>query len=149
VKNNPETPPDFLFSPVQHIRTLYSPCHNTWKWIFWGIHKENMMVEKNLPKSFDELIKTSTKPVLVDFYADWCGPCKMVSPLIKRIAQEYSGKLLTIKINIDNKQHIAVRYNINSVPTIMMFFKGKELMRLQGAHPYDTIKSNIELFWPE
>jgi len=103
----------------------------------------------NLPKSFDELIRTSAKPVLVDFYADWCGPCKMVSPVIQRIAKDYSGKLLTIKIDIDRKKDIAIRYSINSVPTIMMFFQGKELMRLQGAHPYDSIKSNIELFWPE
>ncbi|MBN1697329.1 MAG: thioredoxin [Spirochaetales bacterium] len=107
------------------------------------------MADKNLPKSFEELIRTSGKPVLVDFYADWCGPCKMVSPVIQRIAKEYSGKLLTIKIDIDRKKDIALHYGINSVPTIMMFFQGKELMRLQGARPYDSIKSNIELFWPE
>ena len=107
------------------------------------------MGDKNLPKSFDELISTSEKPVLVDFYADWCGPCKMVSPVIKRIAKEYSSKLLTIKIDIDKKKQIANKHNIMSVPTIVMFYKNKELMRLTGAHPYDTIKSNIELFWPE
>ena len=107
------------------------------------------MVKKNLPKSFNELIKTSKIPILVDFYADWCGPCKMVAPTIKRIAKEYSGKLLTIKIDIDRKKKLAVKYNVMSVPTIIMFFKDKELMRLKGAQPYDTIKSNIELFWPE
>jgi len=107
------------------------------------------MGDKNLPKSFDELISTSEKPVLVDFYADWCGPCKMVSPVIKRIAKEYSSKLLTIKIDIDKRKQIAHKHNIMSVPTIVMFYKNKELMRLTGAHPYDTIKSNIELFWPE
>ena len=107
------------------------------------------MGDKDLPKSFDELISTSQKPVLVDFYADWCGPCKMVSPVIKRIAKEYSSRLLTIKIDIDKRKRIADKHNIMSVPTIVMFYKNKELMRLTGAHPYDTIKSNIELFWPE
>jgi thioredoxin 1 len=107
------------------------------------------MAGKNLPKSFIELIRTSDIPVLVDFYADWCGPCKMVSSLIRRIAKEYSGKLLTVKIDIDRKKNLAVQYDVKGVPTIVMFFKGKELMRLTGAHPYDTIKSNIELFWPE
>lgn len=107
------------------------------------------MAGKNLPKSFTELIRTSNKPVLVDFYADWCQPCKMVSPVIRKIAKEYSGKLLTVKIDIDRKKDLAVQHDVMSVPTIAMFFKGKELMRLTGAHPYDTIKSNIELFWPE
>jgi thioredoxin 1 len=101
------------------------------------------MSERNLPKSFHELIATSSIPVLVDFYADWCGPA------IKRIAKEYSGRLLTVKIDIDIKKEVAGQFNIQSVPTIMMFFKGKELLRLTGAHPYETIKSNIELFWPE
>ncbi|MBN2441203.1 MAG: thioredoxin [Spirochaetales bacterium] len=104
---------------------------------------------KNLPKSFNELISTSSIPVLVDFWAEWCGPCKIVSPIIKRIAREYSHKLLTIKINIDNRKNLAQQYNIMSIPTIVMFYKSKELMRLVGSHPYDKIKSNIELFWPD
>ncbi|MBN2533563.1 MAG: thioredoxin [Spirochaetales bacterium] len=107
------------------------------------------MAGKDLPQSFNELIKTSNKPVLVDFYADWCGPCKMVSPVIRKIAKEYSGKLITVKIDIDRKKNLAAQYNVQAVPTIIMFFKGNELMRLTGSHPYDTIKSNIELFWPE
>jgi thioredoxin-like negative regulator of GroEL len=73
----------------------------------------------------------------------------MVSPIIQRIAKEYSGRLLTVKIDTDRKKNFAVQYNIKGVPTVIMFFQGKELMRLTGAHPYDTIKSNIELFWPE
>ena len=107
------------------------------------------MAGKNLPKSFNELISTSKVPVLVDFYADWCQPCKMVSTVIRRIAKEYSGKLLTIKIDIDKKQNLAAQYKVMSVPTIMMFFKSKELMRLTGAYPYDKIKADIELSWPE
>ncbi len=98
----------------------------------------------NLPKSFFQLIKTSEKPVLVDFYADWCGPCKMVSPAIKKVAGDFKGKIITIKINVDMKQDIAARYRIQSIPTIMMFWKGKDIMRLTGAYPYEGIKAEVE-----
>ncbi len=99
---------------------------------------------KNLPKSFHELIETSDKPVLVDFYADWCGPCKMVSPAIKKVAGDFKGRIITIKINVDHKQQIAAQYQIQSIPTIMMFYKGKDIMRLTGAYPYEAIRSEVE-----
>jgi thioredoxin 1 len=102
----------------------------------------------DLPKSFFDLIEVSEKPVLVDFWAQWCGPCRMVSPIIQRIASEYSGKLLTVKINVDEKQHIAGRFEINSIPTIAMFYKGQEIMRLQGALPYEQLKREIERHLP-
>lgn len=97
-----------------------------------------------LPNKFDELIRTNELPVLVDFYADWCGPCKMVSPIIARIAKEYKGRLTTIKINTEKKPAISAEYSIQSIPTIMMFHKGKQLMRLQGAHPYESLKKEID-----
>ena len=56
-----------------------------------------------MPKSFDELIRKSNRPVLVDFWADWCGPCKMVSPIVEQLAKEYSGRLMTVKVNVDKK----------------------------------------------
>ncbi len=101
-------------------------------------------MNKQLPKSFFELIEQSDKPVLVDFYADWCGPCKMVSPAIRRVAGDFKGRIVTIKINVDIKQHIAARYQIQSIPTIMMFWKGKDIMRLTGAYPYESIKAEVE-----
>ncbi len=97
-----------------------------------------------LPASFEELIQKNENPVLVDFYADWCGPCKMVSPVIARIASEYKGRLTTVKINTEKKQAVAARYGIQSIPTIMLFHKGKQLMRLQGAYPYDSLKAEID-----
>ena len=97
-----------------------------------------------LPKSFNDLINTSKKPVLVDFYADWCGPCKIVSPIIQNLAKEYSGKIITVKINIDMKQQIASQFQIQSIPTIMMFYKGRALFRLVGARPYEIVKNNID-----
>lgn len=100
-------------------------------------------MDTQLPKSFFELIESSGKPVLVDFYADWCGPCKMVSPAIKRVAGDFKGKIITIKINVDKKQNIAATYKIQSIPTIMMFYKGVDIMRLTGAYPYEAIKTEV------
>ncbi len=104
------------------------------------------MNESIKPKSFSELIRLSNKPVLVDFYADWCGPCKMVSPTIERIAKEFSGKLMTVKINVDKKQHVAARYQIQSIPTIMLFRDGESVMRLTGAQPYEVIKKEVQSY---
>jgi thioredoxin 1 len=102
----------------------------------------------SLPKSFEELINTSEKPVFVDFYADWCGPCKIVGPIVERIAREYSDRMITVKLDTEQKSEIAALHNVYNIPTLMLFFKGKSYMRLQGALPYETIKQNIETSWP-
>ena len=107
------------------------------------------MVKKDvLPKSFEGLIRTSDKPVLVDFWAEWCGPCRMVSPVIEEIAKEYKGRLITIKIDIDKKPQVASRYQVMSVPTIMMFWKGEPLMRVVGAQSHAQIKQLINSNMP-
>lgn len=98
----------------------------------------------NTPLSFEELLETSDKPVLVDFYADWCGPCKALTPVIKQIATEYKGRVTTIKINTEKKQHIAMKYGIQSIPTIILFDKGEIKMRLNGAYPYPALKSELD-----
>ena len=103
---------------------------------------------RSLPRSFFELIETADKPVLVDFWAAWCGPCRMVSPAIERVAREYSGRLLAVKVNVDEKQAIASRFQIQAIPTIMLFWKGQPVMRLQGAQPYEAIRSHLEANWP-
>lgn len=102
------------------------------------------MSKKTQPKSFFKLVKTSNKPILVDFYADWCGPCKMVSPAIEKVAKDFSGKLMTIKINVDKAQAAAAKYQIQSIPTIMMFKGGESVMRLTGAQPYEVIRKEVQ-----
>ena len=97
---------------------------------------------------FSELIQTHDKPVLVDFYADWCGPCKMVSPIIQRLAGENKDRFLTIKIDTDKKQDLARQWQITGIPTIMLFHQGKVLMRLSGAYPYPQLKAEIEKALP-
>jgi thioredoxin 1 len=98
----------------------------------------------SLPPSFNALIRESDMPVLVDFYADWCGPCKMVSPAIQKLAVEYKGRILTVKIDTDKKQALARQYEITGIPTIMLFHKGQVLMRLSGAYPYASLKQELE-----
>jgi len=99
-------------------------------------------------KSFDELIKNSDRPVLVDFWAEWCSTCRMVSPVVQQIAREYSGKLTTVKVNVDKKQDLAMKYAIRSIPTIMLFWKGQPIMRSAGALSFQQLKQQIDHHWP-
>ena len=101
-----------------------------------------------LPASFFELVRVAHMPVLVDFWAEWCGPCRTVSPAIERLAHEYSGRLLTVKVNVDRRPQVAQAYEVQGIPTIMLFWKGEARMRLTGAYPYEAILENIEQNWP-
>lgn len=101
------------------------------------------MTEKT-PKSFDELIQTSEVPVFVDFWAEWCGPCRMVAPSVKQLAEELAGRLTVIKINVDEKPVIASQYGIQSIPTFMIFYQGKAVTRFSGAMPYPMLKQEVE-----
>ncbi len=102
------------------------------------------MAKNELPKSFNELIQQSEIPVFVDFWAEWCGACKMAAPVIKQVSTAFKGKLVTIKVNVDQKPAIASQYQISGIPTLMMFHRGKVLFRLSGAVPFDTLKREIE-----
>lgn len=75
--------------------------------------------------TFDEIITGSTEPVLVDFWAPWCGPCKMITPIIEEIADEYAGKAKICKVNTDEDREAAVEYAINAIPTIILFKAGQ------------------------
>lgn len=101
-----------------------------------------------LPASFADLVSSSQLPVLVDFWAEWCRPCRMVGPTIERLARDYTGRLLTVKVNIDRRPRVAERYAVDSIPTIMLFWQGEPVMRLLGARAYEEIKGEIERFLP-
>lgn len=103
-----------------------------------------MSQTRNLPGSFEELIAGHDRPVLVDFWADWCGPCRMVAPVIQELAQEWKGRVTVIKINTDQKPHIAQKYGIQSLPTIALFKNGREVHRVSGALPKPALKSQFE-----
>ena len=101
-----------------------------------------------LPASFADLITSSPIPVLVDFWAEWCSPCRTVSPTIARLAKDYTGRLLTVKVNVDRRPQVAERYEVQAIPTIMLFWQGEPVMRLLGAQGYESIRREIEKFLP-
>ena len=88
-------------------------------------------------------IINSTKPVLVDFYTDWCGPCKEVPAILKEVKQDFKGHVRIVKVNVDRNPYIASRYKISSVPTLMVFKKGTLLWKTEGVCNADELKSVV------
>lgn len=95
-------------------------------------------------KNFDQEVINSEIPVLVDFWAEWCGPCRMVGPVIESLADQYQGKFKIAKLNVDESRDIAAKYNIQSIPTMMIFVKGQVVDGLTGAQPEQNIKSKLD-----
>ena len=89
--------------------------------------------------NFEEEVLNSDRPVLIDFWASWCGPCKMMSPVIDAIAVEMKDEVKVCKINIDEEQNLAVRYNVMSIPTFVVFKDGKEVNRSIGVQDKSEI----------
>jgi thioredoxin 1 len=82
--------------------------------------------------------------VLVDFYADWCGPCKTLSPIVQQVASEMHGRIKVIKVNVDKNQHAAMKYQIRGVPTLMLFKSGKVLWRQAGLMQKNALQQTLE-----
>jgi thioredoxin 1 len=94
--------------------------------------------------SWDNDVLKSDLPVLVDFWAEWCGPCRMVGPAVEQLSHTMNGKIKVTKLNVDENQEIAMRYGIRSIPSLLLFRGGKEIARTVGAAPKDAYQKFIE-----
>ncbi|WP_277872038.1 MULTISPECIES: thioredoxin [Nostocaceae] len=96
--------------------------------------------------SFDQEVINSDVPVLVDFWAPWCGPCRMVAPVVDEIASQYEGQLKVVKVNTDENPQVAGKYGIRSIPTLMIFKDGQKVDMVVGAVPKTTLATTLEKY---
>jgi len=95
--------------------------------------------------NFDSIVLNSDKPVLVDFWATWCGPCKMIAPIIEELAEELDGKVVVAKLDVDQSPDIAGRYGVMSIPTMLVFEGGKIVKQTVGFQPKNKLKAWLDV----
>ena len=106
--------------------------------------KEKIAMTTNLTnETFGAFIEKADKPVLVDFWASWCGPCKMLSPLVDQLADKYADKLCVAKVNVDEAADIAMQFNVNSIPTLLLFQNGKLKDKSIGYVPLQQLEAFV------
>jgi len=95
--------------------------------------------------NFDEIVIKSGKPVLVDFWAEWCGPCRIVAPIMEEISKEFSGKVVVAKCDVDNSPQVTAKYGIRNIPTVLFFKDGKIADKQVGAVPKSNFVNKLNL----
>ncbi len=94
--------------------------------------------------NFDSVLATKNMPVMVDFWATWCGPCRMVAPVIEQVAEEYEGRAIVGKVDVDECGDLAMRYGVMSIPTVMVFVNGQPVAKQIGAAPKTTYATMLD-----
>ncbi|MBG0860180.1 MAG: thioredoxin [Bacteroidales bacterium] len=93
--------------------------------------------------NFDEIVIKSEKPVIVDFWAEWCGPCRMIEPIMEEISWEFDGKAVVVKCDVDNNPQVTVKYGIRNIPTVLFFKNGKVADKQIGAVPKNSFVNKL------
>jgi len=105
---------------------------------------ENEFVTDTTDNSFEADVLQSERPVLVDFWAEWCAPCRMLAPTVAQVAEKYAGNARVVKLNVDNNPTVSQRYGIKGIPTLILFKNGKEAERVVGATSKEAISRMID-----
>lgn len=103
-----------------------------------------MALEYLTSENYEEQINQSNLPVIVDFYADWCGPCRMMAPVFEELSKEFKGKINFLKLDTEEEFEIANKFSIMGIPTLLIMHKGKEVARLVGFMPKDVLREKIK-----
>jgi len=102
------------------------------------------MVIEISDRDFEQQVLKSSLPVVVDFWAPWCGPCRMIGPIVEKLSEEFKGKLKFCKVNVDENQQLASKYKVMSIPTLIFFKNGQLIEQSMGAVPEKTLRSKVQ-----
>ncbi|MFO7878957.1 MAG: thioredoxin [Bacteroidales bacterium] len=102
------------------------------------------MVQEITSSNFDELVMKSDKPVVIDLWAEWCGPCRMLTPIMKEMAEEYDGKAVIGKVDVDSNPDIAAKYGVRNIPTVLFVKNGELVDKQVGAVPKSTLTAKLD-----